>query len=46
MRPFTELIAPGDPDPSKEVAAEILRRHRHEAKLIGELSSPTPSLPT
>jgi hypothetical protein len=32
MRPFTDLIAPGDPDPSKEVAAEILRRHQHEEK--------------
>jgi hypothetical protein len=32
MRPFTDLIAPGDPDPSKEVAAEILLRHRREER--------------
>jgi hypothetical protein len=32
MRPFTDLIAPGDPDPSKEVAAEILSRHPRERK--------------
>ena len=26
------FVIPGDPDPSKEVAAEILRRHRDEEK--------------
>jgi hypothetical protein len=26
------FVIPGDPDPSKEVAAEILRRHRHDEK--------------
>ena len=26
------FVIPGDPDPSKEVAAEILRRHRHEER--------------
>jgi hypothetical protein len=26
------FVIPGEPDPSKEVAAEILRRHRHEEK--------------
>jgi len=32
MRHFTDLVASGDPDPSKEVAAEILRRHQKEEK--------------
>lgn len=26
------FVVPGDPNPSKEVAAAILRRHRHEEK--------------
>jgi hypothetical protein len=32
MRPCSEFAIPGEPDPSKEVAAEILRRHRYQAK--------------
>jgi len=52
MRPYAEFATPGEPDPSKEVAAEILRRHRNEEKqpwlsrllttLIAKLSRATP----
>ena len=50
-------VAPGDPDPSKEVAAEILRRHRDEesrkepwlasmlSSLLHKLFRPTPPTP-
>jgi len=33
MRPFVVL---GEPDPSKKVAAEILRRHQHDEKVEKE----------
>jgi len=37
MRPYSEFAAQGEPepDPSKEVASEILRRHRNEEKKPG-----------
>jgi hypothetical protein len=42
MRPYSEVVVPGEPDPSREVAAEILRRHRNEKKspsILGLLGS-------
>ena len=57
MRSYSEFAAPGEPepDPSKEVAAEILRRHRNEEKapwlanllasLVSKLWRKTPETP-